>query len=81
MVDQATRTQDETIQTRIGIVCLDTVEQTSDHIVSTGSLTTRQDYTHIHSGLCLAFVALLESNHRHTIGVREQFLDLFLIGY
>ena len=81
MIDQTARAQDETIQTRIRVVSLDTIEQTSDHVVTTGSLTTGKDHTNVHDRHSLLLVTLLECNDRHSVSVREQFLDFFLIGY
>ena len=78
MINQTARTQDETEETVLGVQLLDLIEKTGNHVVSARSLTTRQDDTNVHLlvvGLCSG----LKLYDRHTVGVREQLLDLFLI--
>ena len=78
MVYQTARTQDETEQTVLGVELLDLIEQTGNHVVTARSLTTRKDDTYVHL-LVVSLGSGLELYDRHTIGVREQLLDLFLI--
>jgi len=79
MVNQAARTQDETIQFAVLVQLLDTVEQTRYHIVTARSLTTRQDNTYLDSRIFNG-ISFNELNQRHTVCVREQSLDGFLIS-
>ena len=78
MVNQTARTQDETEQTVLGVQLLDLVEKTGNHVVSARSLTTRQDDTYVHL-LSVGLCSRLKLYDRHTIGIREQFLNLFLV--
>ena len=80
MVYQSARTQDETVQTVLRVQLLNLIVQTGNHIVTTRSLTTRQNDTDIHLssvGLCSGF----KLYNRHTIGVGEELLDFFLIAH
>ena len=80
MVNQTTRAEDESEETVLGVELLDLVEETSDNIVTTRSLATAEDDTHVHFlgiGLCGRF----KLYDRHTIGVGEQLLNLFLVAY
>ena len=78
MIHQTARTQDEAVETVLGVQFLNSVEETGNHVVTAGSLTTRKDNTHV--DLCsVGNVALLELDQRHTISVGEQLLDVLLI--
>ena len=46
--------------------------------MSTRSLTAAEDDTHIHTGI-VHLIRLLKLDQRHTIGIGEERLDLFLI--
>ena len=52
-----------------------------DSIVTAGSLTTGKDNAHIHSREVNHFVSSLKLDQRHSVRIREQLLDSFLIGY
>ena len=80
MVNQSTGTQDKAIQLVVFVQCLDTIEQTRDYVMSARSLSSWKDNTYIHSGELDSFT-FFEFNQRHSVSVREQFLDSFLIGY
>ena len=80
MVNQTTRTQDESEETVLGVQFLNLIEQTGNHVMTTRSLTTRQDDTNVHL-LGVSLSSRLKLYDRHTIGVGEQLLDLFLITY
>ena len=78
MVNKSARTQDEAIELVLRVESLDSVKKTCDYIVSTRSLTSRENHTHIH--LCLVCdIALLELDERHSVSVREESLDFLLI--
>ena len=78
MLHQSARTQNETEETVLGVQLLDGVKQTGNHIVTTRSLTTRQDYTHIHLR-CVGNITLFEFNEGHSVGVGEKLLDFLLV--
>ena len=61
---------------------LKTVEDTADHIVAAGGLTTRKDDADVER-LFYAdrIIVMLELYYRQSVGVREQSFDFFLIGY
>ena len=80
MVYQTTGAEDETIQFTVFVQLLDTVKNTGNHIVTTGSLTAGEDNAHIHSGEVSSLIGSFELNQRHSVSVREQFFDIFLIG-
>ena len=80
MVHQTTRTQDEAIELAVLVQFLDTVEQTGDNVVSAGSLATRQDNADVDSREVYGFATFFKLNQRHTVGVREQIFDSFLVG-
>ena len=80
MIHQSARTQDETIETVLGVQLLDLVEKTGNYVVSARSLTTRQDDTNVHL-LGVGLSSRLKLYDRHTIGIGEQLLNLFLITY
>ena len=79
MVYQTTRTEDETIETVLRIQLLDLVEKTGNNVVTARSLTTAEDDTNIHLGM-IGLSSWLELYDRHTVGVREQLLDFFLVA-
>ena len=80
MVNQAARAQNKAIQFAVFVQLLDTVENTGNHIVTTGSLTTGKDYTHIHSREINGLIGIFELNQRHPISIGKQFLDFFGTG-
>ena len=80
MVNETTRTEDETIELVSWVERLHTVEETRNHVVTARSLTTREDNTYVESRKFLSLTCL-ECNNRHSISVREQRLDFILITY
>ena len=80
MVYQTARTEDETIETVLGVEFLNLVEQTGNHVVTARSLTTTEDNTHVHLG-GVGFGSRLKLHNRHTVSVGEQLLDFVLISY
>ena len=78
MVYQTARTQDETIKTVLGVQLLDLVEETGNHVVSARSLTTRENDTYVHLRV-VSLCSRYKLYDRHTVGIREQLLDFFLI--
>ena len=79
MVNKTTRSQDEAVQTVLGIELLYLIEKARNDIVSARSLATAQDDTHVHLcgvGLC----CWLELHDGHAVGVGEQLLNLFLVA-
>ena len=80
MVNKTTRTHKEAIDLVLWVELLDSVEDTTDYVVSTRSLTTRKDDTYVHL-LSYSLFTWNELDKRHSVGVREHFLDFFLIAY
>ena len=80
MVYQTTGAKNETVQFAIFVQLFNTVKNTGYHIVTTGSLTTGKNYTHIHSREINGFIGIFKLNQRHPISIGKQFLDFFLIG-
>ena len=80
MVYQTARAEDETVEAVLGVQLLNLVEQTGDDVVTARSLTTAEDDTHVHL-LRVGLGSGDELNEGHTVGVGEQLLDLFLVGY
>ena len=80
MVYQTARTQDETIETILGVEFLDLVKETCYHVVTARSLTARKDDTYVHL-LGVSLSSGLELYDRHTVGVREQLLDFLLVAH
>ena len=80
MVYETTRAEDETVETVLGVELLDLVEKTCDDVVTTRSLTTAKDNTHIHL-LRVGLGSGLKLYDGHTIGIGEEFLDFLLITY
>ena len=80
MVNKTTRTHKETIELVLWIELLNCIEDTTDYVVSTRSLTTRKDDTYVHL-LASSFLTRNELDKRHSVSVREHFLDFFLIAY
>ena len=83
VVNQTAGAHQETIQTVCLVDSLDAIKQTANHIVSTRSLTTRQNNAYVE--LSTSQLALLrvffEGQLRKSISVWEQSLDFFLVGY
>ena len=78
VVYETARTHKETIKMVLGVQLLDTIEKTTDHIVSTRSLTTAEDNSHIH--LCgIHHFSWFKLYERHSVGVGEEGFDFFLI--
>ena len=80
VVDQTARTEDEAVETVLGIEFLDGIEETRDDVMTARSLTTAEDHADVHH-LRVGFLAGHELHQRHTVGVGEQLLDFFLIAY
>ena len=78
MVNKTAWPHQEAIKTVLRIQLFDSIKQTTDDIVSTGSLTSGENNTDINS-LGVVFLTRHELYQRHTIGVREQLFDFFLI--
>ncbi len=78
MVNKSARTQNESVEFVLRVESLDSIEKTSDDIVSARSLTARENNANIH--LCLVGnIALLELDERHSVSVREESLDFLLV--
>ena len=80
MVNQATRTHEETIKAVGWVQLLQCIKKTTNDIVTARSLTATEDNTHVHLGV-VSLVTRYELYERHTISVREELLDFFLIVY
>ena len=80
MVNQATRTHEETIKAVGWVQLLQCIKKTTNDIVTARSLTATEDNTHVHFGV-VSLVTRYELYERHTISVREELLDFFLIVY
>ncbi len=48
MVNETAGAHEETVETAVAVHLLDAVEQTADYVVTAGSLTARQNHTHVH---------------------------------
>ena len=79
VVNQTARAEDEAVEFVGWVERLHTVEQTRNDVVTTRSLTTRKDDTHVEWFQCNGF-AWLECDDRHTIGIGEKFFDFSLIA-
>ena len=80
MVNKSAWAEDETEEAVLGIKTLDLVEQTSDDVVTARSLTAAEDDTNVDFRVVLTLRGF-KLNDRHSIGVREEFLNVFLIIY
>ena len=80
VINETTRTEDEAIELVSWVERLHAVEETRDNVVTARSLTARKDNTYVESREFLS-LASLESNNRHTVCVREESLDFFLVTY
>lgn len=82
MVDKSAGSHEEAIEAAVAVDFLDSVEESGDYVVSAGSLSAREDYTYV--DWCRAFSGVgvfLKLDFGETVGVREQSLDVVLIGY
>ena len=80
-LDQTGRTAQETVELVGWVKFLQSVKQTADHVVTAGSLSTGQDNAYVHYGQCCGSLAAgFHSDDRQAVGVREEFLYLFLIS-
>ncbi len=80
MVNETTGAHEESIETAVAVNFAYAVEKSTDNIVTTGSLTTRQNHTHIHRFRGRWSGILLEFQFGKAIGVGKQFLDSLLVG-
>ena len=80
MVNQTTRSHQETIQLAVRIERLHSVIKTTDNVVAARSLTTTKDDTYVEWLQSLLF-ASLKSNNWHTISIGEHGLNLILVTY
>ena len=80
MVNKTARAKNEAIELVGRIERLHTIEQAGNHVVTTRSLTTREDDTHV-EGFESNGLAWFESDDRHAVSVGEQFLNFSLIAY
>ena len=79
MVYKTTRPKDKAIQLICRINLLYCIKDTTDDIVTTRCLTTRKDNADIHLSVNIS-LSRNKLYERHSIGVREHFLDFFLIA-
>ena len=80
VIYETTRTENETIKFVSWVESLYTIEKTRNHVVTTRSLTTREDNTYIERREFLSLTSF-ESDDRHSVCIREQCLDFILITY
>ena len=80
VINQTTRTHEETVDLVVGVHLLHGIEDTANDVVTTRSLTTGKDDTDVHLTCCL-FVTGDKLDERHSISVGEKLLDFFLITY
>ena len=80
VINETARTEDEAIELVSWVERLHAVEETRNHVVTARSLTARKDNTYVESREFLS-LASLESNNRHSVCVREESLDFFLVTY
>ena len=79
VVNQTTRTHQEAIELAVLVERLDTVIKTADNIVTTRSLTARENDTYVDSGIVLA-LGRNKLYYGHTIGIGEEGLDFLLVA-
>ena len=80
MVNQSAGTHQESVETAVLVYFLDTVEKTADYVVSAGGLTTREDNANIYRFAYDGIGILFKLQFGQTVSVREQLLNLFLVG-
>ena len=82
MLDKTLGAHQESVKTAVLVESFDTVEDTTNHIVTTRGLTARKDNTNVawlitmHAGCILIFY---KSEFGKTISVGEQSLDFLLV--
>ena len=81
MIYKTAGTENEAIELVVRVQLLHTVEKTGYDIVAARSLTAGKDDTDIHLHRGRLIVSRLEFQIRHAVGVREEFLHFFLVGY
>ena len=80
MLNQAAGAAKKTIKFVLRIEILQAIKKTTNNVMTTGGLTTRKNHANVHR-LETLFFALNHLDDGHSIRVREERLDFFLIGY
>ena len=80
VVNQSARPHEESVQSIVWIEFFQLIEQTRNHIMSSRCLSTGENHTHI-DGFRFRFVSRNEFHERHSVSIREKFLNIILIVY
>ena len=79
--NQAARTAQETIELVLRVEGFQPVVQAADNIVSAGGLTAGENHTHVERLAAVGALCGLHGNNGQTVGIREERLNLRLVGY
>ena len=81
VINQTSRTHKEAVEFRVGILLLQAIIETANHVVTTRSLATRKDDTDVDGSIFLLLVRGFEVYQGHTVGVGEEGFDFLLVVY
>ena len=79
VINETAGAHEEAVELRSGVLLLETVIETANHVVTAGSLTAGEDDADVDGSIFLLFVGGFEADEGHAVGVGEECFDFFLI--